>query len=160
FVLALAGPFASGALVDRLAGRPPRDVFVLIDGSASMGFDSGTGTTPHDPARRAGSDALDGLARDARVALFFVLRSATPLVPALTTDHARVRAALADLPTARGVSDFPGAVEHACRLLGAQGRHARRDILIVRDNQRWSWADADTLERWKRVAHHFPSGSS
>src|SRR5262249_27299603 len=95
-----------------------------------------------------------------RVALFLVRESVTPLVPALTTDHTRVRAALADVPTPRGVADWPGAVEDACRLLGAQGRHARRDILIVRDSQRWGWADADTLERWKRVAHHFQSGSS
>src|SRR5262249_11172779 len=160
FVLALAGPFATGALVDRLAGRPPRDLVVLIDGSASMGFDNGSGPTPHELARRAASDALDDLASDDRVALFLVRESVTPLVPALTTDHARVRVALADLPTPRGVADWPGAVEHACRLFDAHGRHAPPDILIVRDSQRWTWADADTLERWKRVAHHFQSGSS
>src|SRR5438874_1488895 len=30
FVLALAGPWASGALLDRLAGRPPRDLVIVI----------------------------------------------------------------------------------------------------------------------------------
>src|SRR5262245_48394069 len=159
FVLALAGPFATGAVVDRLAGRPPRELVVLIDGSASMGFDN-AGQTPHDSARRTVSDVLDDLASDDRVALFLVRESVTPLVPTLTTDHARVGAALAELPPPRGVADWPGALEHACRLLDTQGRNARRDILIVRDSQRWSRADAETLERWKRVAHHSQSGSS
>src|SRR5439155_8969588 len=38
-----------------------------------------------------------------------------PLIEVLTTDHARVREALANLPPPRGGCDWPAAVEQACK---------------------------------------------
>src|SRR5215467_12386307 len=46
-VLALAAPFAVSPLLEKVGGRPNRDVVLIIDGSYSMGFTDGTGKTPH-----------------------------------------------------------------------------------------------------------------
>src|SRR5262245_32495126 len=69
FVLALAAPVASGPWLGVLADRPPRDVVLVIDGSASMGADHGSGRTPHDAARELALKLLVDLGADDRVAL-------------------------------------------------------------------------------------------
>src|SRR6516225_8451995 len=46
-VLALAAPYAVSPLLEKVSGRPSRDVVLVFDGSYSMGFTDGTGKTPH-----------------------------------------------------------------------------------------------------------------
>src|SRR5262249_20255603 len=69
FVLALAGPYASGELADKLGGRSPRDIVLIIDGSGSMGFDNGSGRTPYTSARETALDLVSDLGNEDRVAL-------------------------------------------------------------------------------------------
>jgi hypothetical protein len=151
-VLALAGPYAGGELLAAFADRPPRDLVVIVDGSASMGREASTGATPFANAKEWVERLLDGLTTDDRMALIFARAQPEFLIPALTPDHAEVGNRLAYLSPPGGSSDLPRALEEAQRILRSQGRPARQEIVLITDGQRWGWADPDTLPRWQQAA--------
>src|SRR6266852_3066870 len=59
-VMALAAPYVTSTVLGNLA-KDNRDVVLVIDGSASMGF-AATGKSAHDAAKEWAGKFLDGLA--------------------------------------------------------------------------------------------------
>src|SRR4051794_33818038 len=143
-VLALAGPQVASPLPTGVAGRPPRAVVVLIDGSASMACGDPARPSPHETARDKVRQLLDELQPGDTVALFQVRQQVVPLVGTLSRDLAFVRQRLDELSAPAGGCRWPDAVQHAQELL-RKSTAARRDIVILTDGQRHSWADSDTL---------------
>lgn len=150
-VLALAGPFVEVALPPSLATRPARDVVLVLDGSASMAASDEQGGPP--PARKAKEWAqgyLDALGPGDTVAVLLARESVVPLVGALSLDRSRGRERLEQLPAPAGKANWPDALREAHRLLEG-GQNQRREVILIGDDQRFSWADPDTLFRWELV---------
>jgi hypothetical protein len=145
-VLALAAPYVESAALARLGGGN-RDVVLLIDGSASMGY-TGTGRSPHETAREAALAFVNSLAAGDSVAVLQAKEQVVPIVGALTHDLERVRDGLTQLREPSGGCNWPAALQAAQKLLAGSQR-PRRDIILLSDNQRFGWADDSTLLRWE-----------
>jgi hypothetical protein len=151
-VLALAGPFLSGALATRLAGRPNRDVVLLIDGSASMAAINEAGTqTPFAVAREWVGNYLQDLVPGDGVAIFQVREQVVPVVGELSADFGRARAKLDNLSAPAGSCNWQEAIKKAHAVL-AESKRGDRQILILSDGQKFGWADPDNLFRWELLA--------
>jgi hypothetical protein len=149
-VLALAAPYAAGPIIEKITGRDNRDVVLIIDGSTSMSFNA-DGKSIHDAAKEWADDFLSGLAPGDGVAVLHAKQQVIPVLGELTTDHNKARDALARLSPPRGGMDWPAAVLAANEILKASHR-PRRDIVIISDGQKSSWADDYTLQRWRLLA--------
>src|SRR5262249_25938144 len=89
-VFALAGPFFETSLATRLSGRPPRDVVLVFDGSASMGATDPSGTrTPHAAAKEWALSFLDDLQPGDSVAILLAREQVVPLVGDLSVERDR-----------------------------------------------------------------------
>src|SRR5712691_6988170 len=67
-VLALASPWAAGSLFEKMGVGGNRDIVLIVDGSASMGFIGGD-KTPHDSAKEWALDFVNQLAAQDGVAV-------------------------------------------------------------------------------------------
>jgi hypothetical protein len=144
----LAAPQVTSRLLGTTTAGGPRDVVLLIDGSASMSYRDDAGTAA-DAARAWVEGYIGKLRTGDRVAIFQVRSTPVPIVPALTDDHRQARTALELLGPPKGSADWPAAVQSALALLEAG--HPNRDVVIVRDDQRFGWADETTLAKWDLV---------
>ena len=81
--LAFAAPQFTSRFFGTASADGPRDVVLLIDGSASMAYKQGGGTAA-DAARDWAADYLGRLGSGDRVAVFQVKNQPVPIVPALT----------------------------------------------------------------------------
>jgi hypothetical protein len=153
-VLGLAAPFllVSSGLMEKLGQRTNRDVVLVIDGSFSMGDDS-TGKTPHAAAVEWATAFVNDLAAGDTVAVLQAKQEVIPVVGVPTQDLQRVRDALAHLPQPRGGCDWPAAVEEAHKI-SARGQHTEREVIILSDNQRFGWADDNSLLRWELMKNN------
>jgi hypothetical protein len=151
-VLGLAAPFVEAPSMAHLGGRPNRDLVFIVDGSYSMGY-TGSGSTPRQAAQDWALSFLDELITGDGVALLQAGPQVIPVIAEPTTDLALVRQKLADLPALGGTCDWPAALRQAFRVLSAQGRRPRRDIVILTDGQRQGWSDESSLFRWEMLAH-------
>ncbi|MCI0381187.1 MAG: BatA domain-containing protein [Gemmataceae bacterium] len=151
-VLGLAGPYATG-----LGGvaRPARDVVLVLDATASMSVLEKEKDCPLDVAR----DFLNGFLRDMqpgdRVAFLLARQPPLWLQDHLTLDADLVRDRLDELPTPRGVPDWPAALTAALGLLEREGANPLREIVAVSDNLRFGWADPETMRRWEKLSSRF-----
>jgi len=118
----------------------------LIDGSASMNYKHGDRTAA-DAARTWASDYLAKLAPGDRIAIFQVKAQLLPIVGAFTTDHSQAKNALELLTLPKGTADWPAAIQAAEAL--APDATRPRSIIVLSDNQRYSWADEPTLAKWE-----------
>jgi hypothetical protein len=150
-VLALATPFLEGPALARLTGGGDRDVVLLFDGSYSMGF-ADKGPSAHDAAKEWATAFVNDLAAGDSVAVLQAKQQVVPILGTPTHDLELVRDKIAHLPAPAGGCDWPAAVEAAHKVLAKSGR-ARRDVIILSDNQRFSWADDNTLLRWELLAN-------
>src|SRR5262249_26859855 len=149
-VLALAAPYVAGPLMEKITGRDNRDVVIIIDGSTSMSYNA-TGKSIHDAAKEWADAFLSDLTPGDGVAVLHAKQQVIPALAELTTDHDKARDALARLSPPRGGMDWPAAVLTADEILKTSHR-PRRDIVIISDGQKFGWADAYTLERWRLLA--------
>ncbi len=156
--LALARPFWASAAAGLQAGSgsgsglgrdaPPRDVVLVIDGSASMDrrLDA---TTPRtraiDWARRFVRQSRPGDS----IAVLVAGQRVRPLVDPPSFDLTRVDEALAGIKTARGSSDLPAALVEAFRILG-RTRNPGRTVIVLTDGQRHAWRAGES-GRWALV---------
>ncbi len=152
-VLLLAAPFISHSALARWSGRGPRDVVILIDGSYSMGFRRDD-QSAHDRALNQVRRLVQELRPGDGVAILQAKRHIVPIVPSLSTDLSKALTALEAIPAPSGSVDWPHAIQTAADIL-AQGQRAERDIIILSDGQRYSWADDSTLLRWELLAPRF-----
>ncbi|SIO32286.1 N-terminal double-transmembrane domain-containing protein [Singulisphaera sp. GP187] len=149
--LALARPFWSGAPAvggGFAASAPPRDVVLVIDGSASMGRTLG-GSTPHDLAVQWARALLTRLRPGDSVAVLVAGDRVRGLVDPPSFDRAKVDAALASLKPGRGASDLPTALAEAFRILERTGNPGR-DVIVLTDGQRFAWRPGES-GRWALV---------
>lgn len=146
--LALAAPQVTSRLFGTAAAGGPRDVVLLLDGSASMSYKH-AGRTAADAARDWAAAYLDRLRPGDRVAVFQVKTQPLPVVAALTADRDQARNALELLTPPKGAADWPAAVQSAVALLDGSPGH--RDVVVVSDNQRFGWADDTALAKWGLV---------
>jgi hypothetical protein len=149
-VLGMASPMLQTSALGHGGSRGNRDVVLLIDGSASMG-EMGTGKTAHQAAREWAASFLDSLAAGDGVAVLEARQQVVPVVGELTHDLQQVRFKLAKLPEPHGGCDWPQAVQAACKVL-ARSQRPQRDIIVLTDNQRYGWADDNSLLRWELLA--------
>jgi hypothetical protein len=149
-VLALAAPFVESATLARWAPQPSRDVVLIFDGSASMTADS-TGQSAQDLALQWAEAYLADLAAGDGVAVLQAKQRVVPIVPELSRDLARVRERIAKLSPPAGGCDWPAAVQAALKILSTSQK-AEREIVLLSDGQRHSWADEKTLLRWGLLA--------
>jgi hypothetical protein len=150
-VLALASPYLDSPAFARIAGGGDRDVVLIFDGSYSMGF-ADKGPSAHDAAKQWATAFVNDLSAGDSVAILQAKQQVVPVLGTPTHDLERVRDKIAHLPAPAGGCDWPAAVEAAHKVLAKDGR-ARRDIIILSDNQRFGWADDTTLLRWELLAN-------
>jgi von Willebrand factor type A domain/Aerotolerance regulator N-terminal len=147
-VLVLTGPFWEGLL---LAGsKPNRDVVLVFDGSASMGY-TGTTPTPHEAAKEWALDFMNDLQAGDTVAVLVAKQQVVPLLEA-THDLERARTVIRQLPEPSGGCDLPRALEAAYKVHKETSQRAQRDIIVLGDGMRQGWADDKTLLGWGMLA--------
>lgn len=151
-VLALAGPFVQVALPPSLASRPPRDVVLVLDGSASMAAtDAAGGSSPAEKAKEWALAFVDALGPSDAVAVLQAREQPVPLVGALSLDRKRTRERIDQAAAPAGSANWPEAIKQAFAVL-ASGQNRRREVILLGDSQRFSWADPETLFRWELLA--------
>jgi hypothetical protein len=132
--------------------RPSRDVVLVFDGSASMSATDETGTkTPLQAAREWALAYLDELQPGDSVAVLQAREQVLGLVGELSMDLKRARERIRNLPAPAGSCNWPEAVKAAHALLETSQRE-EREIVLLGDGQKFSWADPDTLFRWELLA--------
>jgi hypothetical protein len=159
-VLALAAPFVISAPLAKILGdRPNRDVVLIFDGSASMGY-VGEDKTPHEAAQEWARGLVDELAPSDSVAVLLARQQVVPVLPEPTHDLRLVREQIARLPSPNGSCDLPEAVREALRILNETSHRPEREIIILSDGQRFGWADENSLSRWKLLASLLHDGTA
>jgi len=148
-VAAISAPQVTSRWLGTASGGGPRNVVILIDGSASMAYKQGDGTAA-DAAKRWTDDYLSRLRPGDTAAVFQVKHLPFPVQGTLTADREQVRNSLELLSDPKGHPDWPSAVQTAVGLLTpATGS---KSVVILTDGQRYGWADENTLARWELVA--------
>ena len=153
--LALARPFWMPAASADSAARgglgadaPPRDVVIVLDGSASMERKAG-GTTPRALAVTWARRFVARLRPGDSVAVLVAGDRVRPLIDPPSFDQGRVDAALAGITGSRGSSDLPAALTEAFRVLERTGNPGR-DVIVLTDGQRSAWRPGEA-RRWALV---------
>ncbi|HEX9895748.1 MAG TPA: BatA domain-containing protein [Gemmatimonadales bacterium] len=136
-VLAFARPFLRGGDTPLVApGAQGREVAILLDRSASMGYGSRWAR-----AQAAARQTLEGLGRDDRAALVLFDEQAA-VVARPGSDRALVRAAIDGATPGSATTRYGPALRAAAELLG--GTHLpRREAVVVSDFQRTGWRGED-----------------
>jgi hypothetical protein len=150
FVVGLASPWWDSPVFTKVGTRPSRDVVLVIDGSYSMGA-TVTDRSAHDAVKEWALAFVNDLQAGDNVAVLQAKQQVVPVVGTLSPDLERVRDKINQLPEPSGGCDWPAAVEAAHAILKDSTR-PERDILLLGDGQRQTWADADTLVRWELLA--------
>lgn len=146
-VLALCAPTVTSSFLNRFgsAGTGERDIVILIDGSASMAYQH-DGTTAGEKAKEVAAKVLDSLRSGDRVAIFQARQTIVPLLGNLSGDFAQARNSLELLTPPRGGVDWPACVQAAWIFL--ENGRKDREVVVIGDNQRYGWADENTLSKW------------
>ena len=145
-VLGMARPWIAGGFLSRLVSTESRDVVLLIDGSASMGWE-GKSVTPHAAAVQWVHGFLEDLRAGDSVAVFDCRDVLRPVIDPPTHDFALVRQKLNDLPPPAGSCNLVEAAAAALRLLNTTG-NVSREIIFLTDGQARAW-HPDEPERWQ-----------
>ncbi|QEL20171.1 BatA domain-containing protein [Limnoglobus roseus] len=147
-VLAFLAPTITSTFFNRFgsaAGNGERDVVILIDGSASMAYKHDNATAA-EKAKELARRVIDSLRPGDRVAVFEAKQSLVPLLGNLSPDHDQARNSLELLNAPRGGVDWPACVQAAWIFL--ENGRKEREVVVIHDNQRYSWADENTLSKW------------
>ncbi len=148
-VLALAGPFLTSSTLARLGSRSNRDFVLVFDGSYSMGS-TGADGIPHEKAKDWARAFLADLTAGDSVAILQAKEQVVVLAEP-SHDLERVMKYLDELPPPAGGCDWRAALQAAADIL-SRSQRVEREIVILSDGQRYSWADRDSLFRWSLLA--------
>jgi hypothetical protein len=158
-VLGMALPFFQPpGWAQTFVPRTNRDVVLIFDGSASMG-ETGTGKPAQEAAKEWAAAFVDTLQAGDSVSVLQAKQQVVPVLGELTSDLHQVRAKIAHLPEPRGGCDWPQAIRAAHKVL-AKSQRPEREIVVLSDNQRFGWADDNSLLRWELLATELQSESS
>jgi len=147
-VLAFAGPWLPADLTGGIGPRAPRDLALVIDGSASMSSTDGE-RTPHAAAVEAANRLIDGLFPGDTVTLIDAREEPRLIAEPLGRDFGRVRRALQDLVPPAGSAQLAGGVARAVGLLQS-GRHLRREVVVLTDGTMAGWS-VDDPAAWRAM---------
>jgi hypothetical protein len=154
-VLALAAPYLITPGLPTLGRRSNRDVVLVFDGSASMGYIGKDGRTPHEAAKDWARTVVAGLAPGDSVTVLLARQQVVPVLGEPTHDLHQVEETIANLPPPAGTADLPQAVRQALRILDTTSSRPQREVIVLSDGQRFGWADEETLKRWQRLGADF-----
>src|SRR5262249_8634379 len=143
-VTAFARPFFRHSGLASLASAGARDVVVLLDCSASMGYGD---HWRH--AVEAAARTIDALGAGDRATLVVFSDNAEERVRA-TSDRARLKAALSTVHVGSGGTRFGPALKLAQSLL-ARSPLTRREAVLISDFQKTGWTGSEDV--------HFPGGT-
>jgi hypothetical protein len=149
--LALAGPFVEARLPSGLAGRPGRDVALVLDASASMTAEDEEGVSAFARAVAWAEALLDRAQPGDGVTLVLARGQAVPVTGGLTADVARARRLLQSHPRPGGSCNWVEAVRAAYKDL-ASGQNGQREVYLISDGQAFGMGDAESLFRWELLA--------
>src|SRR6476620_10549837 len=138
--LAFARPFTEVRSDLPAVTTPSQSAVIVLDDSASMRRHLRHEDTPFDVARTRARDIVEHLSPDSDVALVLASDGSTAPVAELSSDRARVSAALAAVAVSARRADFAAAFRRATQILGASTR-ADRLIYVVSDLQATGWED-------------------
>lgn len=144
------GPGKTGATAAGAGGgfdQAPRDVVLVIDGSASMGRRGEKSVTAFDQAREWSKRFVERLLPGSAVSVILGRERAIRVVEPLSRDRRRVLEAIEGLPAPAGSSDLATAAAEALELL-EQGEQGRRDVVVLSDGQALPWRK-DEGGRWE-----------
>jgi hypothetical protein len=150
-VLALAAPYLVTPGLPTIGKHPNRDVVLVIDGSASMGYLGKDGHTPHEAAKEWAQTVVAGLAPGDSVTVLLARQQVVPVVGEPSHDLRQVQDAIAGLPPPGGTADLPQAVRQALRILDTTSSRPQRELIVLSDGQYFGWADPETRKRWRRL---------
>lgn len=148
--LGLAAPLLQGRYAAIIGGTTARDVAIVLDGSASAAF-TWDGTTADAKARQWAESFAEQLRPGDGVAVIQARAKPLAAIAEPSADRDRLRAALRALPAGRGAADWPAAVQVAVQAL-ADSTQPRREIYLLTDGQRHTFADEATRLRWELLA--------
>ena len=140
--LAFARPFAEvRSDLPAVTGRSQSAVVVLDDSASMRRHARGSeGGTPFDAARAKARAVIDHLSPDSEIALVLAAEGSAAPIAELSSDRARVRAALDAVPCSARRADFAAALRRATQILTASTR-ADRLIYVATDLQAAGWDD-------------------
>ncbi len=144
----MSRPWASGGPLSSLAGRPSRDMVLVIDGSYSMGW-KGPINTPHAQAIQWGHQCLDTLRPGDTIAILDVRDQVRPVIETPSGDFDFARQALDALPAPAGSSNLASGLRQAIQIL-SRTSNASREVVVLTDSQRLPWRP-DDLYQWTRI---------
>ena len=145
---ALARPWGQGGVFGSLADSVSRDVVFVLDGSGSMDWRGGE-QTPHQRAIQWVHTALEELHPGDTVALIDARSSNRKLIHPPTSDFAKVRRHLEEIPAPAGSSNLTSAVLESIQILSATA-NVSREVIVLTDFQAFPWKTEDQLV-WDRI---------
>jgi hypothetical protein len=142
-VLAFARPFLRRDAEAMAAAGGARDVVIVLDQSASMGYGD-----HWEKAREAARQVVRGLGREDRATLVLFARNAEEHMRA-TPDRPRLEAAINTATVTSGATRYGPALKLAESIL-AQSPVKRREAVLISDFQKTGWSGSEDA--------HFPEG--
>src|SRR5216117_598359 len=142
-VAAFARPFFRQGAIASAAGGGARELVILLDQSASMGYGD-----HWDKARAAARDAIDRLAGEDRATLVLFASNAEENVRA-TPDRVRLKAAVDAARVGSGATRYGPALKLAQSIL-SRSPLPRREAVLISDFQKTGWGSSEDA--------HFPDG--
>jgi hypothetical protein len=143
-VAAFARPFIPQGALAQAASVGAREVVVLLDQSASMGYGD-----HFQRARDAARTAIDGLGGEDKATLVLFARNAEESVRA-TTDRVRLKQAVDAAQVTSNSTRYGPALKLAQSILTASSLN-RKEVVLVSDFQKTGWSGAEELK--------FPDGT-
>ena len=143
-VAAFARPFIPQGALAIAASEGAREVVVLLDQSASMGYGD-----HFQRAREAARKAIDGLGGEDKATLVLFAKNAEENVRA-TTDRPRLGQAIDAAKVTSGSTRYGPALKLAQSILSASSLK-RKEVVLVSDLQKTGWTGAEEIK--------FPEGT-
>ena len=137
-VAAFARPFLRQGAAAIAAAGGSREVVILLDSSASMGY-----ANHFDRAKESARSVIDGLGAGDKATLVVFGRNAEESMRA-TSDRGRLEAALGTAKLTAGATRYGPALKLAESIL-AQSQAPRREAVLISDFQRSGWSGAEDI---------------
>jgi hypothetical protein len=138
--LAFARPFTEVRSDLPAVTTRSQSAVVVLDDSASMRRRLHRDETPFDVAKARARDIVDHLSPDSEIALVLASEGSAAPIAELSSDRARVAAALAAVTATARRADFAAALRRATQMLGSSTRSDRL-IYVITDLQAAGWDD-------------------
>lgn len=143
-VAAFARPFLREGAAAIAAAGGNRDVVIVLDQSASMGY-----ADRFDRAKEAARTVINGLGAGDNASLVLFGRNAEESIRA-TSDRGRLEAALATAKLTAGATRYGPALKLAESIL-SQSEAPRREVVLVSDFQRTGWSGSEDVRFGDRM---------